>query len=104
MVASQHSVNPDQAFQRRKLYQEGSRSAVSAGEEVVSASEPAEACKQVRELQRMLGVARSNVAAKRTPLADWPRWDSESFTRLHVEQLLYRPGCSSCGRLWDSKR
>ena len=55
MVARQHGVNPNQVFQWRKLYQDGSLSAVSAGEEVVPASELAEALKQVRELQRMLG-------------------------------------------------
>ncbi len=55
MVARQHGVNPNQVFQWRKLYQDGSLSAVSAGEEVVPASELADALKQVRELQRMLG-------------------------------------------------
>ncbi len=55
VVARQHGVNPNQVFQWRKLYQGGSLSAVSAGEEVVPASELAEALKQVRELQRMLG-------------------------------------------------
>ncbi|MHA6829407.1 transposase, partial [Ralstonia pseudosolanacearum] len=55
MVARQHGVNPNQVFQWRKLYQDGSLSAVTAGEEVVPASELAEALKQVRELQRMLG-------------------------------------------------
>ncbi|WP_316902507.1 IS3 family transposase [Ralstonia edaphi] len=55
MVARQHGVNPNQVFQWRKLYQDGSLSAVSSGEEVVPASELAEALKQVRELQRMLG-------------------------------------------------
>ncbi|CBJ43737.1 transposase; IS2 insertion element repressor [Ralstonia solanacearum CFBP2957] len=55
MVARQHGVNPNQVFQWRKLYQDGRLSAVSAGEEVVPASELAEALKQIRELQRMLG-------------------------------------------------
>ncbi len=55
MVARQHGVNPNQVFHWRKLYQDGSLSAVSAGEEVVPASELADALKQIRELQRMLG-------------------------------------------------
>lgn len=55
MVARQHGVNPNQVFHWRKLYQDGSLSAVSAGEEVVPASELAEALKLVRELRRMLG-------------------------------------------------
>jgi transposase len=55
MVARQHGVNPNQLFQWRKLYQDGSLSAVSAGEEVVPASELSDALKQVRELQRLLG-------------------------------------------------
>ena len=33
MVARQHGVNPNQLFHWRKLYQDGSLSAVSAGEE-----------------------------------------------------------------------
>ncbi|MNN51339.1 IS2 repressor TnpA [compost metagenome] len=55
MVARQHGVNPNQLFHWRKLYQDGSLSAVSAGEEVVPASELSDALKQVRELQRLLG-------------------------------------------------
>jgi len=55
MVARQHGVNPNQLFQWRKLYQDGSLSAVSAGEEVVPASELSEALRQIKELQRMLG-------------------------------------------------
>jgi hypothetical protein len=39
----------------RKLHQDGGLSAVSAGEEVVPASELSDALKQIRELQRMLG-------------------------------------------------
>jgi transposase len=48
-------VNPNQLFHWRKLYQNGSLSAVSAGEEVVPASELSDALKQIRELQRLLG-------------------------------------------------
>ena len=48
MVARQHGVNPNQLFHWRKLYQDGSLSAVSAGEEVVPASELSDAPKQVR--------------------------------------------------------
>jgi len=55
MVALQHGVNPYQLFHWRKLYQDGSLSAVSAGEEVVPASELSDALKQIRELQRLLG-------------------------------------------------
>ncbi|MBB5429453.1 hypothetical protein HDG40_007650 [Paraburkholderia sp. JPY158] len=105
-------MNPNQLFHWRKLYQDGSLSAVSAGEEVVPASELANALKQIPELQRLrarrpsksksfakpwsmagqkmdcalaivaggrpvkqicdvLGVARSNVAAKLARPADW---------------------------------
>jgi transposase len=55
MVARQHGVNPNQLFHWRKLYQNGSLSAVSAGEEVVPASELNDALKQIKELQRLLG-------------------------------------------------
>ncbi|OEG27689.1 hypothetical protein BHQ35_24735, partial [Shigella sp. FC2175] len=40
---------------RRKQYQEGSLTAVAAGEQVVPASELAAAMKQIKELQRLLG-------------------------------------------------
>lgn len=55
VVARRNGINANQLFQWRKLYQEGSLSAVSAGETVVPASELADALKQIRELQRILG-------------------------------------------------
>ena len=54
-VARRHQVNANQVFAWRKLYQDGSLSAVSVGEHVVPASDLAEAMKQIRELQRLLG-------------------------------------------------
>lgn len=54
-VARRHQVNANRVFAWRKLYQDGSLSAVSAGEQVVPASDLAEAMKQIRELQRLLG-------------------------------------------------
>ncbi|KVZ80338.1 transposase [Burkholderia ubonensis] len=54
-VARRHQVNANQVFAWRKLYQDGSLSAVSADEQVVPASDLAEAMKQIRELQRLLG-------------------------------------------------
>jgi transposase len=48
-------VNANQVFAWRKLYQDGSLSAVSAGEQGVPASDQAKAMKQIRELQRLLG-------------------------------------------------
>ena len=55
MVARLHGINPNQLFQWRKLHQDGSLLAVSAGEEVVPASELGDALKQIKELQRLLG-------------------------------------------------
>ncbi|WP_438362411.1 IS3 family transposase [Pseudomonas gingeri] len=55
VVARRHGINANQLFLWRKLYQDGSLSAVSAGEAVVPASELSDALKQIRELQRMLG-------------------------------------------------
>jgi len=54
-VARRHQVNANQVFAWRKLHQDGSLSAVSAGEQVVPASDLVEAMKQIRELQRLLG-------------------------------------------------
>ncbi|HCT9457704.1 TPA: IS3 family transposase [Klebsiella pneumoniae] len=55
LVARQHGVAASQLFLWRKQYQEGSLTAVAAGEQVVPASELAFAMKQIKELQRLLG-------------------------------------------------
>ncbi|WP_251984275.1 IS3-like element IS2 family transposase, partial [Escherichia coli] len=55
LVARQHGVATSQLFLWRKQYQEGSLTAVAAGEQVVPASELAAAMKQIKELQRLLG-------------------------------------------------
>ncbi|STE70541.1 transposase [Escherichia coli] len=54
-LARQHGVAASQLFLWRKQYQEGSLTAVAAGEQVVPASELAAAMKQIKELQRLLG-------------------------------------------------
>jgi len=48
-------VTPNQLFHWRTLYQDRSLLAVEVCEGVVPASERADAFKQIRELQRMLG-------------------------------------------------
>lgn len=50
-----HGVDANQIFAWRKQYQEGSLTALMAGEDVVPASEPAAAVKQIKELQCLLG-------------------------------------------------
>ncbi|MCZ5757887.1 IS3 family transposase [Escherichia coli] len=55
LVARQHGVAASQLFLWRKQYQEGSLTAVAAGEQVVPASELAAAMKQIKELQRLFG-------------------------------------------------
>ncbi|HBC7364356.1 TPA: IS3 family transposase [Klebsiella oxytoca] len=55
LVARQHGVAASQLFLWRKQYQEGSLTAVAAGEQVVPASELAAAMKQIKELQRLPG-------------------------------------------------
>ncbi|WP_164712074.1 IS3 family transposase [Escherichia coli] len=55
LVARQHGVAASLLFLWRKQYQEGSLTAVAAGEQVVPASELAAAMKQIKELQRLLG-------------------------------------------------
>lgn len=54
-VSRLHGIQPSLLFKWKKQYQEGSLTAVAAGEEVVPASELTAALKQVRELQRLLG-------------------------------------------------
>nr|WP_286790804.1 MULTISPECIES: IS3 family transposase [unclassified Pseudomonas] len=55
VVTRRNGINANQLFLWRKLYQDRSLSAVSAGEAVVPASELSDALKQICELQRMLG-------------------------------------------------
>jgi transposase len=55
LVARRHGIAPNQAFRWRRLYAAGALSTVSAGEEVVPASEYRALQHQVRELQRLLG-------------------------------------------------
>ncbi|WP_256664732.1 transposase, partial [Pseudomonas sp. BAV 4579] len=55
VVARRNGINANKPLLWRKLYQDGSLSAVSAGEAVVPASRLTDALKQIRELQRMLG-------------------------------------------------
>lgn len=55
LVARQHGVNANQLFRWRKLYQEGSLTAVQANEDVVPASQFAAALKEIQALQRLLG-------------------------------------------------
>lgn len=54
-IARLHSINANQIFKWRKQHEDGSLTAVTAGEEVVPASELVAATKQIRELQRLLG-------------------------------------------------
>lgn len=54
-VVRQHGIQPSLLFKWKKQYQEGSLTAVAAGEDVVPASELTAAMKQIRELQRLLG-------------------------------------------------
>ncbi len=67
LVARQHGV-ASQLFLWRKQYQEGSLTAVAAGEQVVPASELAAAMKQIKELQRLLGKKRWKMNSLKKPL------------------------------------
>lgn len=53
-TARRHGVNPNQVFSWRKHYDEGSLTAVNAGEAIVSAPQLATAMKGIRKLQRLL--------------------------------------------------
>ena len=55
LVAPKHGISASQLFNWRKLEREGALVAVQSGESVVPASEPAAACAQIAQLQRMLG-------------------------------------------------
>ncbi len=68
LVARQHGVAASQLFLWRKQYQEGSLTAVAAGEQVVPASELVAAMKQIKELQRLLGKKRWKMNSLKKPL------------------------------------
>lgn len=68
LVARQHGVAASQLFLWRKQYQEGSLTAVAAGEQVVPASELAAAMKQIKELQRLSGKKRWKMNSLKKPL------------------------------------
>ena len=55
LVARQHGVNANQLFLWRKLHQQGELMPVAAGESTVPAAQLADAVRQIRELQRLLG-------------------------------------------------
>ncbi len=80
VVARRNGINPNQLFHWRKLYQDGSLSAVSVGEAVVPASELADAMKQIRELQRMLGkrTMKAEVLRKVVEIARSRKWIAHS--------------------------
>ncbi|EII3576413.1 transposase, partial [Escherichia coli] len=54
-VAHLHGIQPSLLFKWKKQYQEGSLTAMAAGEDVVPASELTAAIKQINQLQRLLG-------------------------------------------------
>ena len=54
-VARTHGVSPSLLFTWRRLAREGKLSAISAGEEVVAASEVRRLKTRIRELERILG-------------------------------------------------
>lgn len=55
VVAREHGINASQLFGWRKRYQEGGFTSMAVGEDVVAASDLAEALRQVKQLQRLLG-------------------------------------------------
>jgi transposase len=67
-------------FLWRKLYQDGSLSAVSAGEAVVPASELSNALQQIRELQRRLGkkTMEAKILKETVEIARSRRWIAHS--------------------------
>ena len=54
-VARRNGVAPNQLFRWRRLHRDGALTSVGSGEQVVPATERAQAQKQIRELQRLLG-------------------------------------------------
>jgi transposase len=80
VVARRNGINANQLFLWRKLYQDGSLSAVSAGEAVVPASELSDALKQILELQRMLGkkTMEAEILKEAVEIAQSRKWIAHS--------------------------
>ncbi len=95
VVARRNGINPNQLFHWRKLYQDGSLSAVSAGEAVVPASQLADALKQIRELQRMLGkkTMEAEILKEAVEIARSRKWIAHSCCR----------GTTSESGQWESR-
>ncbi|TDS70435.1 transposase [Comamonas sp. JUb58] len=55
LVARQHGINANQLFLWRKQHQQGALTQLAAGESTVPAAQLADALRQIRELQRLLG-------------------------------------------------
>jgi transposase len=98
VVARRNGINANQLFLWRKLYQDGSLSAVSAGEAVVPASELSDALKQIRELQRMLGkkTMEAEILKEAVEIARSRKWIAHSplcrGTTNEAGQRMFRCG------------
>ena len=68
-VARMHGIAPSQLFHWRRRMAEGSREAVRADDEVVSATEARELKRRIRELERILGKKTMEVEILREALA-----------------------------------
>ncbi|CAI0965488.1 IS2 repressor TnpA [Serratia quinivorans] len=55
LVARQYGITPSLLFKWKRLMSEGGKSAIAAGDEVVSASEVKALEKKVKQLEQMLG-------------------------------------------------
>jgi transposase len=68
-VARRHGVAPNLLFRWRKLMAEGGKTALDAGEQVVSITEVRALKKQIRELERLLGKKTMQVEILREAIA-----------------------------------
>ncbi len=95
LVARQHGVAASQLFLWRKQYQEGSLTAVAAGEQVVPASELVSAMKQIKELQRLLGkktmeneLLKEAVEYGRQKMYGSPLFCKSAFDRISLRKCI----------------
>jgi len=68
-VARRHGVAPNLLFRWRKLMADGGKTALDAGEQVVSITEVRALKKQIRELERLLGKKTMQVEILREAIA-----------------------------------
>lgn len=88
VAAPRNGINANQLFLWRKLYHDGTVSAVSADEPVVPAPELTDALKQIRELHRMLSKTNDGIGDPQRGRRDRPVAKMDCAVLVAVTYML----------------